>query len=75
MQQAIDNSEADISLVQTAEGALNEVSRLLISARKLAIHAANVGVNDDVMKAADQDEISNALKTVDRIAKYTQFGT
>ncbi|MGK5093157.1 flagellin [Deltaproteobacteria bacterium TL4] len=72
--QAIDNSETDISLVQTAEGALNEVSRMLINARQLSVHAANEGVNDDVMLAADQSEITNALDTVDRIAKFTQFG-
>ena len=41
LKQAIDNSEAGISLVQTAEAALDEVSAALISARQLAVHAAN----------------------------------
>ena len=75
LKQAIDNSEIGISQVQTVEAAMEEVSRLLISARQLAVHAANEGVNDALMLQADQEEIDNSLKTVDRIAAYTQFGT
>lgn len=73
--QAIQNSEASISMVQTAEAALNEVSALLISMRQRTIHAANEGANDEKMLAADQAEIENALATVDRIARTSQFGT
>ncbi len=75
VKQAIDNSETGISMVQTTEAALDEVSRALISARQIAIHAANEGVNDDVMLQADQQEIDNVLDTLDRISAYTQFGT
>ena len=46
LNQAIENSENGISMAQTAEGALNEVNRLLTDVRQLAIHAANEGVND-----------------------------
>lgn len=73
--QAIQNSEASISMVQTAEAALNEVASLLVSMRQLAIHAANEGANDEKMLAADQFEIENALDTIDRIARTSQFGT
>jgi flagellin len=73
--QAIQNSEASISMVQTAEAALNEVATLLVSMRQLSIHAANEGANDEKMLAADQFEIENALQTVDRIARTSQFGT
>ena len=73
--QAIQNSEASISMVQTAEAALNEAASLLISMRQLAIHAANEGANDEQMLAADQFEIENALDTIDRIARTSQFGT
>ncbi|MBF0280381.1 MAG: flagellin [SAR324 cluster bacterium] len=72
--QAIDNNEAAVSLVQTAEGALTEVNRLLIDIRQRAIHAANEGINDDAMLNADQSEIENALDAIDRIAQQTQFG-
>ena len=75
VRQAIDNSEAGISLVQTAEGALNEVSTVLINARQLAVHAANEAVNDEYMLRADQQEIENILTTVNRIASNTQYGT
>lgn len=72
--QAIDNNEAAVSLVQTAEGALTEVNRLLIDIRQRAIHAANEGINNDAMLSADQSEIENALDAIDRIAQQTQFG-
>ncbi|MGA0405829.1 MAG: hypothetical protein ACO3O4_11805 [bacterium] len=64
LKQAIDNSEAGISLVQTAEAALDEVSSALITARQLAVHAANEAVNDEVMLQADQKEINNILATI-----------
>ncbi|MFH2050404.1 MAG: flagellin [bacterium] len=75
LNQAIDNSEGSISMIQTAEGALNEINNLLISMRELAIHAANEGFNDADQLAADQAEIENAIATIDRIAQNTQFGT
>ena len=74
LKQAIDNSEAGISLVQTAEAALDEVSSALINARQLAVHAANEAVNDEFMLRVDQQEIDNILATVNRIAQNTQFG-
>ncbi len=74
LNQAVNNSETAISLVQTTEGALNEVNRLMVNMRQLAIHAANDGANDEVMLQADQLEIDNALQTIDRIAGQTQFG-
>ena len=75
LHQAIDNSESSISLVQTTEGALSEVNKLLVDMRQLAIHASNEGGNDEAMLQADQAEIENALKTIDRISEVAQFGT
>lgn len=72
---AIENSEGSINMIQTAEGALTEISNLLISMRELAIHAANEGFNDVDQLAADQAEIANAIRTIDRISANTQFGT
>ena len=74
LRQSIDNSEMAISLMQTAEGALEEVSRALIQARQLAVHAGNEGANDPNMLQADQSEINNILEQVDRIATSTQYG-
>jgi len=75
LNQAIDNSELAVSMVQTTEANLSEVSSLLTNVRQLAIHAANEGVNDELMLEADQQEISNALATIDRISNQAQFGT
>ena len=72
---AIENSEGSINMIQTAEGALNELNNLLVSMRELAIHAANEGFNDTDQLAADQAEIANAISTIDRISQNTQFGT
>ena len=74
LRQAIDNSEMAVSLMQTAEGALEEVSRALVQARQLAVHAGNEGANDPSMLQADQSEIDNILEQVNRIASSTQYG-
>ncbi len=74
VKQAIDNSETAVGMVQTAEGALNEISGLLTKIRQLSVHAANEGANDEVMLQADQFEIDNALDTIDRMTNNTQFG-
>lgn len=71
---AIDNTEKAVAVVQTAEGALNEINSLLVKVRSLSIDSANSGVNDEDALAANQAEITNALETIDRIANNTQFG-
>ncbi len=75
LRQAIDNTDKAVSVVQTAEGALNEINSLLVKVRSLAIDSANTGFNDADALAANQAEISNALETINRIANNTQFGT
>jgi flagellin len=72
---AIKNSENAVSMVQTAEGAFDEVSALLNKARQLVIHAANTGVNDTNAVTADQQELDNILTSITRIADTTQFAT
>ncbi len=71
---AINNTEKAVSVVQTAEGALNEINSILIKVRSLALDSANSGVNDADAFAANQSEIDNALETINRIAANTQFG-
>ncbi len=73
LEQAIENSEKAVSLVQTAEGALSEINALLVKVRSLAIDSANTGVNDSDALTANQAEINNALDTINRIANNTQF--
>ena len=74
MEQAIRNNEVAISLVQTAEGSMNEISSILVSLRQRAISAANVGASDQEMIDANQAEIENALASIDRVVSTTQFG-
>lgn len=73
LEQATRNNEAAVTMVQTAEGALNEVGRLLVDIRQQAIAASNEGTNDEAMREASQQEIENALMAIDRIADNTQF--
>lgn len=71
---AIKNAGDAVNMVKTAEGALQEVHRLLRSMRDLAVHASNVGVNDQATAQADQQQIQNAIQSIDKIAAETQFG-
>lgn len=75
LSQAVENSENAVSLVQTAEAALGEMNRTLNNMRQLAVHASNVGVNDDHMMEADQAEFSNSIISLDRVSNNTQFGS
>ena len=70
---AIVNSERAINLVQTIEGALNEVNSLLIGMRELALDAANSGINNPTSLAADQAEITNAIESITRISDNATF--
>ncbi len=72
---AIDNTNKAVNVVQTGEGALNEINSLLGKVRGLILDSANSGVNDAGALAANQSEISNALSTITNIANQTQFGT
>jgi len=75
LKQAIDNTNKAISVIQTGEGALNEINSLLNKIRRLALDSANSGVNDADSLAANQAEINNALNTITDIATRTQFGS
>lgn len=72
---AVDNTNKAVALVQTGEGALDEMNKLLNKVRSLAVDSANSGVNDAGAQAANQAEITNILGTIDRIADTTKFGT
>ena len=74
LQQAIKNNEVAISLTQTAEASMDEISNILVAIRQRAIAAANVGASDKGMIQANQAEIENALAAIDRIVSSTQFG-
>ncbi|GIN56167.1 flagellin [Lederbergia ruris] len=61
-----------VSLIQTAEGALNETHSILQRMRELSVQAAN-GTLDDSDREAVQLEIDQLINEVDRIAEKTEF--
>ena len=74
LEQASRNSQDGISMIQTAEGALNETHNILQRMRELAVQAAN-----DTNVTADREAIKAELEAlkeeIDRIAKNTEFNT
>ncbi len=74
LDQAIRNAQDGISLVQTAEGALQETHSILQRMRELAVQAANDTLATEDRQAI-QEEVKNLLAEVDRIAQATQFNT
>ena len=74
LKQVYSNVSNSVSLLQTAEAALNEVSNMLIKIKQLTVHALNEATNSSDMLAADQQEIENLLSSIDRISQNTEFG-
>jgi flagellin len=72
MGQAQRNANDGISLLQIGEGALNEVSGILIRQRELAIQAANGTLGVEERATVDQ-EFQDLTAEIDRIAAVTQF--
>jgi flagellin len=74
LNQAQRNAQDAISLLQTAEGALNETHSILGRMRELAVQSAN-----DTLTTSDrlhvQDEVNQLLSEIDRIGNATQFNT
>jgi len=70
--QASRNAQDGISLIQTAEGALNETHAILQRMRELAVQAAN-DTNESVDRTAIQNEINELAKELDRIGNNTEF--
>jgi flagellin len=74
LDQASRNAQDGISLIQTAEGALNETHSILQRMRELAVQAAN-DTNTDQDRQNIQSEMTQLEKEIDRIANTTQFNT
>ncbi len=72
LDQANRNASDGVSLVQTAEGALNEVEAMLQRMRQLAVQGAN-GTNSDGERKAITEEIDALKEEIERIAKTTEF--
>lgn len=73
LNQAVRNANDAISLSQTAEGALSEVTTSLQRIRTLAVQSQN-GINSSADRLALQKEVSALRTEISRIATDTQFG-
>lgn len=72
LDQAEGNANDGISLIQTAEGALNEIHSILERIRELAVQAAN-DTYDEVDRDSIQEEINKLQDEIDRISDTTDF--
>ena len=72
LDQASTNASDGISMIQTAEGALNESHSILQRMRELCVQAAN-GTETDEDRGNIQDEIEQLQEELDRIASDTEF--
>ncbi len=74
LRQGARNTEHAINLIQTAEGALNEVSAMLIRARELAVQSASSTVNDGNRDSINA-EFVQLVNEIDRIAAVTSYNS
>lgn len=74
LNQASDNSQDAISLVQTADGALDETNSILKRMRELAVKASSETLTDSDRQSI-QDEVDQLRQEIDRISNDTEFNT
>lgn len=72
---ALRNSQDAVNYAKTAEGALDEINRLLRDARGLAVASANTGTMSQSAIQANQSQLQSIATSITRIAQQTQFGT
>jgi len=71
---AIDNNTRATNVITTADGALSEVSNLLVSIKGLVVQAANSGAESSDEIQANQLQVDSAIASITRIANTTTFG-
>jgi len=74
LEQAGRNAQDGISMMQTAEGALNETHSILQRMREVATQSAN-GTNTEADRGALQDEMNQLTSEINRIGNTTEFNT
>lgn len=73
LSQATKNANDGISLIQTAEGGLNETHSILQRMRELAVQSANGTYQDDTDREAIQLEVDALKSEIDRISTSTEY--
>ena len=71
--QAVSNTQRADNVINTAEGALGEVSSLLLNLQSLTNQAANTGALSDDEIQANQLQVDSILNSINRISNTTQF--
>ncbi|OAM92845.1 flagellin [Pelosinus fermentans] len=74
LDQATQNAQNGISLIQTAEGALNETTAIIQRLRTLAVQSRN-DTNTDDDRTQTNKEVKQLIAEISRIASTTQFNT
>ena len=74
LDQASSNAQDGISLIQTAEGALNETTSILQRMRELSVQSAN-DTNNDTDRGQIQKEVDQLKSEITRISTDTEFNT
>ncbi|MBB5022794.1 flagellin-like hook-associated protein FlgL, partial [Desulfurispira natronophila] len=74
LDRAVSNAQDGISLIQTAEGALNETTAILQRMRELSVQAANGTLTSDDRQHI-QREVDQLKEEIDRISTSTEFNT
>ncbi|MBX3118265.1 MAG: hypothetical protein KF784_04310 [Fimbriimonadaceae bacterium] len=72
--QAVRNNQDALNYTKTAEGALDEVNRLLRDARGLSVASGNTGTLSADQLQANQSQLNSIVNSINRIASTTQFG-
>ena len=71
---AVKNAHDGISVISTAEGAMEEITAMLQRMRELSIQAAN-DTNSEKDREYLQDEVNQLIREIDRISETTQFNS
>ncbi len=72
---ASQNAEEGVSMLQTADGALDQVSSLLIRLKTIMVQAGNEGALDPSSNQALQDEANGIVDSISRISGETRFAS
>ena len=74
LSQANDNANDGISVIETADGAMSEISEMLQRMNELAIKSAN-GTMSESDRSTVQDEVSQLKEEITRVAETTEFNS
>ncbi|MGH9088134.1 MAG: flagellin [Acidimicrobiales bacterium] len=72
---AIQNAQNGVSMIQTAAGALTQISSILQTMNQLALTSANGAAETTTARTANNTEFQDLASSIDKIAKTTTFGT